>query len=131
MDTQKVWFVTGASKGLGLSLVKKLINEGYKVAATSRKLEDLTREMGEASDVFLPLQVDLVNEQSVANAIAETVAKWGTIVGDLLCYQVCRRRFYRIACGRSKGVWHKCNSGVSRLFSHQFFVERIAQYTHK
>lgn len=79
MDTQKVWFVTGASKGLGLSLVKKLINEGYKVAATSRKLEDLTREMGEASDVFLPLQVDLVNEQSVANAIAETVAKWGTI----------------------------------------------------
>src|SRR5690242_10712757 len=27
MKTQKVWFVTGASKGLGLSLVKRLLNE--------------------------------------------------------------------------------------------------------
>jgi putative intracellular protease/amidase len=33
MDTKKVWLVTGASRGLGLSLVKRLLNEGYKVAA--------------------------------------------------------------------------------------------------
>jgi NAD(P)-dependent dehydrogenase (short-subunit alcohol dehydrogenase family) len=79
MDTQKVWFVTGASKGLGLSLVKTLLQEGYKVAATSRKLSDLTQEIGSASETFLPLQVDLVNEQSVANAIAETIEKLGTI----------------------------------------------------
>jgi len=37
MDNAKVWFVTGASKGLGLSLIKLLLKEGYKVAATSRK----------------------------------------------------------------------------------------------
>jgi NAD(P)-dependent dehydrogenase (short-subunit alcohol dehydrogenase family) len=30
MNNQKVWFVTGASKGLGLSLVKQLLNKGYK-----------------------------------------------------------------------------------------------------
>lgn len=34
MDTDKVWFVTGASKGMGLSLVKRLIRSGYRVAAT-------------------------------------------------------------------------------------------------
>ncbi|WP_233208092.1 SDR family NAD(P)-dependent oxidoreductase [Siphonobacter sp. BAB-5405] len=33
MATKKVWFVTGASKGLGLALVKRLLAEGYKVAA--------------------------------------------------------------------------------------------------
>ncbi len=39
----KVWFVTGASKGLGLALVKKLLNDGYKVVATSRNKNSLVR----------------------------------------------------------------------------------------
>jgi len=37
----KVWMVTGASKGLGLSLVKRLLLDGSKVVATSRNLNDL------------------------------------------------------------------------------------------
>lgn len=36
MTSRKVWFVTGCSKGLGHALVKKLLEEGYPVAATSR-----------------------------------------------------------------------------------------------
>ncbi len=79
MNTQKVWFVTGASKGLGLSLVKKLLAEGYKVAATSRNLKSLTAEVGEQTDSFLPLEVDLVSGQSVANAVAETIKTFGAV----------------------------------------------------
>lgn len=79
MKTQKVWFVTGASKGLGLTLVKKLLAEGYKVAATSRNVKTLTEEAGGQSENFLPLQADLVDEQSVAKAIAETKQKFGAI----------------------------------------------------
>lgn len=79
MESKKVWFVTGASKGLGLSLVKKLLQEGYTVAATSRKSSDLVSAIGETSDYFLPLQVDLINEESVSKAIAETVQKFGKI----------------------------------------------------
>lgn len=30
-NSKKVWFGTGASKGLGLTLVKKLLSEGYKI----------------------------------------------------------------------------------------------------
>jgi len=45
METKKVWFITGASKGLGLALVKRLLSEGYKVAATSRDAEALRREV--------------------------------------------------------------------------------------
>lgn len=44
MSTKKVWFVTEASKGLGLTLVKTLLQEGYRVAATSRTLDALKRE---------------------------------------------------------------------------------------
>ena len=36
MENKKVWYVTGASKGLGLALVKVLLEQGYRVAATSR-----------------------------------------------------------------------------------------------
>ncbi|WP_314517313.1 SDR family NAD(P)-dependent oxidoreductase [Xanthocytophaga agilis] len=54
-NSKKVWFVTGASKGLGLSLVKKLLSEGYKVAATSRSAESLTKAVGAGNADFLPL----------------------------------------------------------------------------
>ncbi|MFB0497647.1 NAD(P)-dependent dehydrogenase (short-subunit alcohol dehydrogenase family) [Mucilaginibacter sp. OAE612] len=79
MKTQKVWFVTGASKGLGLSLVKRLLTEGYKVAATSRDAEALRTEVGYSGHDFLPLQVNLPDNTSVAEAITTIVAKFGTI----------------------------------------------------
>jgi len=77
-SNQKVWFVTGASKGLGLSLVNKLLNEGYKVAATSRSLSDLEKAVGNHTN-FLPLAVDILNEQSVAEAVNKTITKFGSL----------------------------------------------------
>lgn len=79
MNTAKVWLVTGASKGLGLSLVQQLLQKGYKVAATSRDAGLLKQEVGEGSDNFLPLQVDLLNEQSIASAVASTLKTFGSI----------------------------------------------------
>lgn len=79
MNTQKVWLVTGASKGLGLTLVKKLLQQGYAVAATSRTLDALHNEISRQTASFLPLQVDLVNEQSVAGAVSETIKTFGKV----------------------------------------------------
>ena len=78
MDTKKVWLVTGASKGLGLSLVKRLLTEGYKVAATSRTVQSLEKEVGTFAN-FLPLEVDVTDEKSVSNAIAKTLETFGAI----------------------------------------------------
>ncbi|MVT10559.1 oxidoreductase [Chitinophaga tropicalis] len=75
---KKVWFVTGASKGLGLVIVKQLLAQGYLVAATSRKVEDLSNAVG-SNDNFLPLTVDLKTEKSVADALAATVQKFGRV----------------------------------------------------
>ena len=72
MKDNKVWFITGASKGFGLSLTKQLLNAGHKVAATSRNIAELNEAVGIASDDFLPLQVDLVSEESVASALKKT-----------------------------------------------------------
>lgn len=78
-NSKKVWFVTGASKGLGLTLVKKLLSEGYKVAATSRSVASLTNAVGAGNPNFLPLQVELLNEASVAQAIETTIKTFGGI----------------------------------------------------
>lgn len=79
METKKVWFVTGASKGLGLELVKKLILQGFRVAATSRNLESLISEIGETSENFLPLEVNLTDNNDVQSAISRTVTHFGQI----------------------------------------------------
>lgn len=79
MSNKKVWFVTGASKGLGLSLVKQLLAQGYRVAATSRSLNDLTRSVGDTKGDFLPLAVDLKSEGSVQVAVQQTVKQFGRI----------------------------------------------------
>jgi NAD(P)-dependent dehydrogenase (short-subunit alcohol dehydrogenase family) len=68
-NKSRVWFITGASKGFGLSLVKQLLAAGQKVAATSRYVDSLLRAAGEVSDNFLPLYANLADEQSVAEAI--------------------------------------------------------------
>ena len=79
MDTNKVWLVTGASKGLGLSLVKKLLNSGFRVVATSRDIRSLITETGNASEVFLPLEVSLTDNENVRNAIAKSIEHFGQI----------------------------------------------------
>lgn len=78
MENKKVWFVTGASKGLGLTLVKKLLSKDYNVAATSRNLNDLSNAVGEFEN-FLPLSVDLMNEESVESAVSQTISKFGKL----------------------------------------------------
>jgi NAD(P)-dependent dehydrogenase (short-subunit alcohol dehydrogenase family) len=79
MENKKVWFITGASKGLGLSLVKKLLTEGYRVAATSRNLSDLTKAVDNHTDQFLPLAVNLKNEESVQEGIEKAISTFGKI----------------------------------------------------
>ncbi|MDN3582014.1 SDR family oxidoreductase [Mucilaginibacter flavus] len=79
MNNNNIWFVTGASKGLGLTLVKRLLSEGYKVAATSRNISELQNAVGQQNDNFLPLAVNIKNEESVQEAIEKTVSTFGKI----------------------------------------------------
>lgn len=72
-----IWFITGASKGLGRALAEQLILNGHKVAATSRNLKTLADTFGEASPNFLPLEVDLTQKSSIATAIKATISHFG------------------------------------------------------
>jgi NAD(P)-dependent dehydrogenase (short-subunit alcohol dehydrogenase family) len=78
-NNKKVWFITGASKGLGLSLVKQLLDTGQFVAATSRNKQELIEAVNISNSNFLPLQVDLINESSVSLALQHTFEFFGKI----------------------------------------------------
>jgi len=79
MGMKKVWFITGASKGLGLSLVNQLLKAGQYVAATSRNIDELKKAVNADTGKFLPLAVNLADEQSVEDAIKATIAKFERI----------------------------------------------------
>jgi NAD(P)-dependent dehydrogenase (short-subunit alcohol dehydrogenase family) len=79
MNTRKTWLITGASKGLGLRLTKKLLAQGYNVVATSRTVDALREAVNTESPNFLPLAMDLVNEVNVKQGIDQAVSHFGSI----------------------------------------------------
>ncbi|MFP3591140.1 SDR family NAD(P)-dependent oxidoreductase [Chryseobacterium sp. SIMBA_038] len=44
-NQEKTWFITGTSQGIGLILVKQLLENGYNVAATARNIETLNMDL--------------------------------------------------------------------------------------
>lgn len=79
MSKNKVWLITGASKGLGLTLAKKLLSNGYRVVATSRSVAALVNEIGSSSEIFLPLEMDVTNDQDVKSKVTKIVDHFGTL----------------------------------------------------
>ena len=85
---KKVWYLTGVSKGLGLALINRLLQEGHRVAAVPGPAlapgatSGLAPGLAEAvppHPSFIPLEADLADEQSVADSIRKTCEVFGRI----------------------------------------------------
>lgn len=80
MNPTKTWLVTGASAGLGLDLVHKLLDNGYRVAGTSRRLETLKTAVGDfPKEQWLPLEVDLTSTQAIDQCIKDVLTHFGSL----------------------------------------------------
>ncbi|WP_434035493.1 SDR family NAD(P)-dependent oxidoreductase [Formosa sp. 4Alg 33] len=79
MNTQKVWFITGASKGMGLEITKAVLSNGDKVIATSRDTDTLIEKIEEHKGNLLPIKLDISNEKEVINAISKSIDEFGQI----------------------------------------------------
>jgi len=69
----KVIFITGASSGIGKSIGEFLHAKGYTVYGTSRNPETIK------DSVFPLVALDVRNAESISMAVAEVIAKAGTI----------------------------------------------------
>ncbi|NJJ40893.1 oxidoreductase [Paenibacillus apii] len=79
MTTTKVWFITGASRGFGLEIVKAVLEDGDKVVATVRsnagELADLLEQY---SNLFVT-KLDVTNEAQAKVAADQAVNRFGRI----------------------------------------------------
>ncbi len=71
MSSSKVWFITGASRGLGRVWAEAALKRGDKVVATARHPGAL-HELAEAyGDAVLVLQLDVADRDAVFEAVAQ------------------------------------------------------------
>jgi 3-oxoacyl-[acyl-carrier protein] reductase len=78
--TSKVAYITGGSKGIGYAIAKTLLDNGMKVAITSRTLGAAQQAAGSLSNDpsnVLALESDVSSLDSETNAIQATIAHFG------------------------------------------------------
>jgi NAD(P)-dependent dehydrogenase (short-subunit alcohol dehydrogenase family) len=79
MKESKVWFITGASSGIGLEISKSALAAGYNVVATGRDAEKVSKSIGAASDNLLVVKMDVTNVKEIETAVTSAVDKFRTI----------------------------------------------------
>ena len=76
----KVALVTGASSGIGAATALALAEAGASVAIGARRrdrLDELATRLGEGGTAVLPLDLDVTDERSCADAVARTREELG------------------------------------------------------
>ena len=78
MSAKKVWFITGAGRGLGVDIAKAALTAGHAVVATARNAESVTKALGEHDDL-LPVDLDVTDPAAAAAAVTATVERFGRL----------------------------------------------------
>ncbi|HEV7308385.1 oxidoreductase [Ensifer sp.] len=74
----KVWFITGASRGLGALMAKEALNAGDAVVATARNPKTVTEQLGTHPNL-LAVALDVTDEAQARQAAAAAVQRFGRI----------------------------------------------------
>jgi len=76
---EKVWFITGSSRGFGKIWTEAALKRGDKVAATARNINSIATLKEKYGDQVLILEVDVTNASQVQNAISKANEYFGRL----------------------------------------------------
>ena len=74
----KVWFVTGAGRGLGIDIAQKALAAGHSVVATGRNPDAVLKAIG-AHDRLLTVALDITDPRASTAAAEAAVDRFGRI----------------------------------------------------
>lgn len=79
----KVALITGGTKGIGLAIVERLLNEGYKVAFTGRNEHEIDRLNLTLEEKFpnkvLGIKADVQSFESITKAVERVIEYFGKL----------------------------------------------------
>ena len=78
MTDKKVWFVTGAGRGMGVDIAKAALAAGNAVVATARKTDTVTAALGQDDDL-LAVKLDVTDPADAEAAVRSAVERFGRI----------------------------------------------------
>jgi NAD(P)-dependent dehydrogenase (short-subunit alcohol dehydrogenase family) len=84
MSEKKVWFITGAGRGMGVDIAKAALAAGHAVVATARNTDTVTAALGQAEDLLVvKLDVtDPADAQATAQAAVERFGRIDVLVNN-------------------------------------------------
>ena len=78
MSNRKIWFITGAGRGMGVDIAKAALAAGHAVVATGRNPEKVTSVLG-AHDDLIVVALDVTDAASAGAAVRAGVGRFGRI----------------------------------------------------
>ena len=76
---KKVWFITGAGRGMGVDIAKAALAAGNAVVATGRRTEAVEQALGGAQDDLLVVKLDITSPADAQAAVQAAVERFGRI----------------------------------------------------
>jgi NAD(P)-dependent dehydrogenase (short-subunit alcohol dehydrogenase family) len=78
MTEKKVWFITGAGRGLGVDIARAALAAGHAVVATGRDAGKVLAAIGEHEDL-LTIKLDVTRPDDAQDAVEAAIGKFGRI----------------------------------------------------
>ena len=77
--SEKIWFITGTSRGFGREWAIAALDRGDRVAATARNTDSLAELVEQYGDAILPISLDVTDKEAATAAVAQAHEHFGRL----------------------------------------------------
>ena len=79
LENKRVWFITGASKGLGYTFTCAALKAGDRVVAVARTIDNLAKLKDTYQETLLPLNLDITDRDAVFSTVEAAIEHFGRL----------------------------------------------------